>query len=358
MAINPAIALAAAKEAVDTLKKGIKEAGKTIRNGQAEKGKTERKKAEEESATAQKKTEEKARVKRHQADVTKENRDKEIDSHTNTTNRASDNTADIANTAINSYKDSADNLTENMVKIQDKNNDHIQKANEYHQEDLKKKDKLIKNYSDMLQVAYMQVSEYKIRREIDREISQKIMNYVELMGIYDEKIKNLKDDTERREARLEPLQAELSEIEIDMKILQSKYTDLNSEFEKHIHSMEELKFEYKSAMEKTKYIENETRIKRKIENLMGDILDMELLILRKEQDRLCKIEEISPVQDALEEAIISLKILKNEQEKKQNIGRHKMSNLQMEDKNESQVEAIDAQILEESASNNIQMKYD
>ena len=364
MAIDPNIlekGIEVAKGVTDIAKEGIREYGKKI----AEENATTRHKTKEKNTTIRHETEEENRTERHRTDAVKENRETEIHATKNTMNHTSDNMHKVTDSALDTIRDTTEKLTEttdkSMRHMKDSANENagnILNISKYIHKQLMENNKANEGYQKLLWSAQKQVSAYKIREEIHREVSQKLMNFAELAALYKEKIANKKNDIRRKEEKLKPLQEALNKIEIDIKISNSEYTKFNIDFEKQIHVLKKLN-EYKNDMDYEKYLENYKREENVLVQFINDISHKELQLLDKENARLHKVEELAPMLKIWDDAKISLEYLEEENTKVQSLGMIKITNPQLEDRNADKLdtsEVIDVQPDESTGSDTLLMK--
>ena len=190
-------------------------------------------------------------------------------------------------------------------------------------------DKTIKGYSQLLQVADRKTTELKVREELRNEISQKMMNLSELIATYNEKILNLENNIRRQKEKLNPQRNKLKELEVELRILDSLYMELNSKFDKEVYLIKELMVE---NIDSDKYAEIYKRKNMIVDQLLEELRHKELELLYKECDILDTKEEMKVDFDELEKLEVFYEYLKNEQAKQIFIGTHKVSSLEDRDK--------------------------
>lgn len=136
--------------------------------------------------------------------------------------------------------------------------------------------------------------------------------FEEIHAYYNLQIKDIENTIKRAKNSLLPFEKILRDIEVDIKVLESKYMDLNYEFEKEIDEIENIKFEYKSIMKEEEYLKILQRKERGVRRLIDKILDRERQLLNKEKERLHKLEEMKPRERELTNLEILLESLKNQ----------------------------------------------
>ena len=329
MAIDPMIAAKAASEFADVAKETIKVLGETSRGNKKseeetkqkeiqEKNETDRRKTEDEQKTQQieikahheteqKKNEEREKTEREKTTANKKTREKELDNNRSILEKG----MDVAKEVQNEYKD--------IIGKKDK--------------ELAASKAEIKEYQKSLMFAYGEVQRYKAVEESRNIFAKNITNYVEKKAKFDEEIKNLNYDVDVKEKELHPLEMDLNTIETSIISLQDAYDDLGRRFEVVVKSMSDLKFEHKGDLDPQKYREKYGRKKRELIELIDDISNKELQLLKKEKERLDKIKEIEPLLIELKRTKKVKDILEISKENFLNIGILKLPNLQSENKN-------------------------
>jgi len=278
-------------------------------------GTTERTRIKEKSKIKKKKIA--SKLKQASIDATKENRNMEIVAHKETLNYDSGNMKEVAHKAL-------DTANQSMNKLKEIASTSMHQVSDVHYENQRKTNKLTAMYQKSLQHANKKATELKIKTEIYNEFSQKILNFAQLQAGYQEKIANTENTLKRNKEKLHPQQNALQEIMIEIRILDSDYDKYQNAFEDKIHLIEKLKFEYQDSMKKSKYEKEYEKEKRELKKIQDNCAHCELILLKKEKNRLIKEEEMEPILLALQKNKMELEHLKNEHTKLISIETHKL----------------------------------
>ena len=251
----------------------------------------------------------------------------ELDSSNNKIDRV----GEVTNNAVNQTTNSMMSVKESNNKTIDTFKDMIGFMNEDKKNTLENSkeqhEKLIKvdeaRHKSEIEAVY-----YRTKEETLNEISKNISTYAESVKYINEKIKNLRLEIQFQEKKIEFDKKVFEELTHNLKIEESKYQDLNSDFNTLIDSIEKLANEYKDSMEEKEYVKNIKREKRALEKYMDKIENIELRLLNKEKERLIIEKKLKPKLDEIENLKLSLKYLQNERDGNEFMGLLNLSNIQ------------------------------
>ena len=187
---------------------------------------------------------------------------------------------------------------------------------------------------------------YRTKEETLNEISKNISTYAESVKYINEKIRHLELEIQSKKKKIEPDEKIFEELQQDLRIEESKYEDLNSDFTALIDSIEKLACEYKDSMEEKEYLKNIKREKRELKKHIDKIDKIELNLLNKEKEKLIIDKKLQPKLHEIENLELSLKYLKDERANNEFKGLLNLSNIQKNNHHQGSSEAniIDAEI--------------
>ena len=180
--------------------------------------------------------------------------------------------------------------------------------------------------------------------EIDRSYKRGVLEYKENIEVYNIEIEKLKNQIALDSEYCDKEEKNLLLLEHELLFESKLYDKLQVKFSQYINSMEELKTEYKDILEESRY---EVTLKRKEKELfecLDELEVSELTLLNKELERLNIFEVFEPKQMQLKRVKIALKELEMEKTYFESMGLHKVSNVQLENKDfwkEKSTEVVD-----------------
>ena len=168
--------------------------------------------------------------------------------------------------------------------------------------------------------------------EIDRRYKNGVLEYKENIQTYNIELEKLKNQIILEHEYCDKEEQKILIIEHELLFESKIYDKLQVKFLGHINLIEELKSEYKDVLDEVRY---EVTLKRKEKELitfLDDIEVSELTLLKKELERLNILEYFEPRQMQLKKMKIALKELEMKKSYFESMGLHKVSDVQLENK--------------------------
>jgi hypothetical protein len=169
--------------------------------------------------------------------------------------------------------------------------------------------------------------------EIDRSYKRGVLEYKENIQSYIIEIEKLKSQIDLEREYSDKEEKNLLMLEHELVFESKAYDKLQVKFSQYINSIEELKNEYKDVLDEARYTVTLKRKEKELFELLDDIEVSELILLNKELERLNIVECLEPKQIQLKKLKIALKELEMEKAYFESIGLHKVSSVQLENKN-------------------------
>jgi hypothetical protein len=196
----------------------------------------------------------------------------------------------------------------------------------------------IENKNRSMNVVEVEKNEFKLQlihklNEIDRNYKRGVLEYKESIQAYNIEIEKLKNQIALESEYCDKEEKNLLMIEHELVFENKAYDKLQVQFSQFINSIEELKYEYKDVLDEVRYESTLKRKEKELLELLDDIEVSELTLLNKELERLNVFECFEPKQVSLKRIKIVLKELEIEKAYFESIGLHKVSSIEVENKN-------------------------
>ena len=213
-----------------------------------------------------------------------------------------------------------------------------------------KKTSIVKNdESPSTHITELQKSDFKLQlveklTEVDRRYKHGVLEYKENIQAYNLEIEKLKNQIALESEYCEKEEKSLLMLEHELLFESKIYDKLQVKFSGFVHSIEELENEYKDILDEVRYKSTLKRKEKELFECLDDIEVSELTLLNKELERLNILELFEPKQMQLKKVQISLKELEVKKTYFESMGLHKVSNVQVENKDfwkEKSTEVVD-----------------
>lgn len=168
--------------------------------------------------------------------------------------------------------------------------------------------------------------------EIDKSYKRGVLEYKESIQAYNIEIERLKNQITLEHEYCEKEEKNLLLIEHELLFENKAYDKLQVKFLGFINSIDELKNEYKDVLDESRYESTLKRKEKELLELLDDVEVSELILLNKELERLNILESFEPKQMQLKRVKIALKELEMEKSYFESMGLHKVSSMQLENK--------------------------
>ena len=203
-------------------------------------------------------------------------------------------------------------------------------------EDKKPMSKDIEN--ENMNLVEVEKNEFKLQllhklNEIDRSYKYGVIEYKENIQAYNIEIEKLKNQIVLEGEYCDKEEKNLLLIEHELLFEGKAYDKLQVKFSQFINSIEELKNEYQDLLDEVRYEVTLKRKEKELLDLLDDIEISELTILNKELERLNILENFEPKGVELKRTKILLKELEMEKAYFESMGLHKVTSVQVENKN-------------------------
>ena len=169
--------------------------------------------------------------------------------------------------------------------------------------------------------------------EIDKRYKQGVQEYKESIQAYNIEIEKLRNQIALESEYCVKEEKSLLMIEHELRFESKAYENLQVKFSGLINPIEELQSDYKDVLDAVRY---ESTLKRKEKELfecLEDIELAELTLLNKELERLNIFEQVEPKQIQLKKLKMTLKEVEMQKAYFESMGLHKVSSVQVENKN-------------------------
>jgi DNA repair ATPase RecN len=169
--------------------------------------------------------------------------------------------------------------------------------------------------------------------EIGRHYQEGVFEYKESIHAYNIEIEKLKNNIATQSASCDIEEKNLLMIEHELLFENRAYDKLQVKCTGFLNSIEELQTEYKDILDEAHYNVTLKRKEKELFDCLDDIELSEISLLKKELERLNFLESFEPKQLELKRLELALKELEMEKNYFESMGLHKVSTVQLENKN-------------------------
>jgi len=169
--------------------------------------------------------------------------------------------------------------------------------------------------------------------EVGRHYQEGVFEYKESLQAYNIEIEKLKSKIENESLACDVEEKNLLMIEHELVFENRAYDKLQVKCTGFLNSIEELQTEYKDILDETHYNATLKRKERELFDCLDDVEHSEISLLNKELERLNFLEAFEPKQLELKRLKLALKELEMEKSHFESMGLHKVSSVQLENKN-------------------------
>jgi hypothetical protein len=180
--------------------------------------------------------------------------------------------------------------------------------------------------------------------EIGRHYQEGVLEYKESIEAYNIEIEKLKEQIAIQSELCDKEEKNLLLIEHELLFESRAYEKLQLQCTSFLNSIEELQTEYKDILDERHYQATLKRKKKALFDALDDIELAEISLLKKELERLNFLETFEPKQQELKRLKLALKELEMQKRHFESMGLHKVSNVQLENRNfwrETPTEVVD-----------------
>jgi len=167
-------------------------------------------------------------------------------------------------------------------------------------------------------------------QEIDNIYQKGASEYTETIHRYNLEIEQLKSDINLKNSKNKKEEKDLLDIENELSYTSRHFETLHNKFNQKLHSINELSTEYKEVLSKEKYNETLIRKEREIFELVDEIEELELTLLKHELQRINIASILSKKQKVVELLESELKEVELKKSYFESIGLKKVTPLQLE----------------------------
>jgi len=169
--------------------------------------------------------------------------------------------------------------------------------------------------------------------EIGRRYQEGVLEYKESIQAYNIEIEKLKNTIANESELCAIEEKNLLMIEHELVFENRAYDKLQVKCTGFLNSIEELQTEYKDILDEAHYNATLKRKEKELFECLDDIELSEISLLKKELERLNFLESFEPKQLELKRLKLALKELEMEKNHFESMGLHKVSSVQLENKN-------------------------
>ena len=169
--------------------------------------------------------------------------------------------------------------------------------------------------------------------EIGRRYQEGVLEYKESIQAYNIEIEKLKNTIANESELCAIEEKNLLMIEHELVFENRAYDKLQVKCTGFLNSIEELQTEYKDILDEAHYNATLKRKEKELFECLDDIELSEISLLKKELERLNFLESFEPKQLELKRLKLALKELEMEKNYFESMGLHKVSSVQLENKN-------------------------
>jgi len=157
-----------------------------------------------------------------------------------------------------------------------------------------------------LQDMFMQAKENEVQlevatkvKEIDRLYLEGVSKYSENIYLYNIEIDKVKTKISMQNKKIEKESQIVLLLDNEIKYESNLIDKYNNKFIEKVKSLDELRNEYSSIMEKSVYTEIFSRKKREVLELLDEVEELELTLLNKELARINAVEKLEPEENII-----------------------------------------------------------
>ena len=192
------------------------------------------------------------------------------------------------------------------------------------------KDSKIENMELQLKENSLKMNFISKLQEIDTVYQQGADEYRGNIQQFNLEIEQLKSELNLKNSKNKKEEKELLDVENELNYTNRQFESLHNKFNQKLHSLNELSTEYKEILGEVKYKESHERKERGIFELVDEIEETELTLLKHELQRINIAAILSKKQKVVEELELSLKEVELKKSYYESIGLKKVSPLQLE----------------------------